>query len=296
MTNIYELSEKIFFYQGGNQALKALGNVDTIFNRIISIGDVHGCLESLIFLLDNIKPTKKDLIVFLGDYVDRGPNSPGVIEYLLDLKEKYQCVFLRGNHDSMMLNYLRVAGIFGEYWTDPRNGGNTTLAQYKVSSVEAKYANRNVKVNYTLERIVKNKIPTSHVEFLRNTLLFFEMDHAFYSHAGFDLTSLERYDDQNEEAYTWTREDFIGVRYTYTPPKLVKHVVHGHTINSHDFLPYYLVDCKQINLDSGCYKKGTLSALIVDPKKNINESMFAVSNVEETKFMLENIQSPRYAK
>jgi len=272
--------------------IKALNDADKNFDRIISVGDVHGCLDSLSFLVDNLKLTEKDLIIFVGDYVDRGPNAPGTIEYLMDLNEKQSCVFIRGNHDSMMLSWLGFYGMYGRYWLDECNGGQTTLKQYKVSSIESKYASREIEPN-EIKELVKAKISPSHVEFLMNTLMFFEMDHAFYSHAGFETNYWLPYDNQGEEQYTWTREGFLGRGHT---KKLQKHVVHGHTINRPDYRPYYVEQHKQINLDSGCFKSGNLSALIVYPAmNNMNESIFVVSNVENKTFELERADG-KYCK
>lgn len=278
--------------QGNGKLLgvKALNNADKNFDRIISIGDVHGCFDSLTFLIDNLKLTKKDLVIFVGDYVDRGPDAPSTIEYLLDLNEKHSCVFMRGNHDSMMLSWLGFGGMYGRYWLDECNGGQTTLRQYKVSKIETKYAARNISPN-DVRALVREKIPAAHVEFLQKGLMFFEMDHAFYSHAGFESNFYTPYDSQTEEAYTWTREGFIGRGHTKALKKIV---VHGHTINRPDFKPYFVKQHKQINLDSGCFRSGTLSSLIVNPK-NENDWYFAVSNVENKFFELEPLDG-KYCK
>jgi len=264
--------------------VKALNGADKQFERVISVGDIHGCLDSLVFLIDNLKLTDKDLIIFLGDYVDRGPKSPGTIEYLLDLDKSKSCIFLRGNHDSMMLSFLGSGGIFGRYYTDSCNGGKTTLDQYKVSSIQTKYAGRETEPNHIRDYILEHKIPFSHMEFLKNTLMYFEMDHAFYSHAGFESNLYAPYDSQTEEAYTWTREGFLGRSHAKA---LKKHVMHGHTINRPDYVPYYIEQHKQINLDSGCFLHGTLSAFISYPSKEIKDGYFAVSNVENKTFELE---------
>ncbi len=71
--------------------------------RTLAIGDIHGCLNALTNLLDFIAPAPDDQLVTLGDYVDRGPNSRGVLEMLIDLHAKGRLVALRGNHEEMML-------------------------------------------------------------------------------------------------------------------------------------------------------------------------------------------------
>ena len=74
---------------------------------LIAIGDIHGHLEKLVDLMNQVKPTAADQLVFLGDYIDRGPDSKGVIDYLMSLQRQYpETVFIRGNHDQLMLDAL----------------------------------------------------------------------------------------------------------------------------------------------------------------------------------------------
>ena len=69
----------------------------------IAIGDIHGCLTALETMLDLVKPSQDDLVVTLGDYVDRGPDSKGVIDRLLEFKETHNLVHLMGNHEIQMI-------------------------------------------------------------------------------------------------------------------------------------------------------------------------------------------------
>ena len=71
--------------------------------RILAIGDIHGCLTALDTLLGFVQPTPDDQLIFLGDYIDRGPDSKGVLDRLIELKQTRQIVCLRGNHEVMML-------------------------------------------------------------------------------------------------------------------------------------------------------------------------------------------------
>ena len=75
----------------------------------IAIGDIHGCLASLRTMLDVIQPTPDDLIVTLGDYVDRGPDSKGVIDDLLSLKKTHNFIHLMGNHEIQMIRALETS-------------------------------------------------------------------------------------------------------------------------------------------------------------------------------------------
>lgn len=255
--------------------IKLLDDLDKQYDRIISIGDIHGKADSLFFLIQTLKITDRDFLIFLGDYTDRGTDSFTVIEYLITLKKTYNCIFIRGNHDSMFLDFFKLGGSpgTGQYWL--RNGGDTTLEDYKATSTQIKYSNRNIKTNYTRDQIL-SMIPKAHIEFLKDTAYFIEFDHAFYSHAGFEVNKLIKYDEQNEDCYNWTRENFIAKD---SFEMINKHVVHGHTINRVNFRPYYLPEFKQINLDSGCFISNVLSSLVVHP--NSKEMYFVITNQKE---------------
>src|SRR5262245_1211953 len=95
--------------------------------RTIAIGDIHGCSTLLNRLLEAIQPASDDTLIFLGDYVDRGPDSRGVLDRLLQLKESRQCVFLGGNHELMM---MRARESRGEMKTWLQYGGAQTLGSY----------------------------------------------------------------------------------------------------------------------------------------------------------------------
>ena len=87
------------------------------------VGDIHGCPDELACLLEALPLEPADRLVFLGDYIDRGPDSKGVISYLIEWqrKGKQEIVFLKGNHEDMFLSYLGLAGRYGEMFLF--NGG-----------------------------------------------------------------------------------------------------------------------------------------------------------------------------
>ena len=80
---------------------------DSMPSRTIAIGDIHGCSRALAALLTTIKPTRNDVIVTLGDYIDRGPDSRGVIEQLVALEGQCTVIPLLGNHDEMLLHLMQ---------------------------------------------------------------------------------------------------------------------------------------------------------------------------------------------
>ena len=93
---------------------------------LIAIGDIHGCSRTLKVLLEALSLGAEDHLVFLGDYVDRGPDTRGVIHQLIALSKRVRCTFLRGNHEQAMLDWL--SGEEGTYWL--HYGGEETLQSY----------------------------------------------------------------------------------------------------------------------------------------------------------------------
>ncbi len=132
--------------------------------RVIAIGDVHGCAEALRGLLVSIELRADDTIVMLGDCIDRGPDSRGVIETLLDLREKCRLVPIFGNHEELMLNYLDQRPQPDD-WLEC--GGAATLESYALQ-------------NGTWE------IPDSHLDFIRGWVDWFESDQHFFVHGSYD--------------------------------------------------------------------------------------------------------------
>ncbi len=131
--------------------------------RLIAIGDIHGYAEALRGLLSLIAPTAEDLIVTLGDYCDRGPDTKGVLECLQELAHQCQLVTILGNHDQMMLEIAGGLNELLEDWLD--FGGRETLESYGVSHPA--------------------EIPPAHLEFLGRCSLYFETDNFFFVHANY---------------------------------------------------------------------------------------------------------------
>ncbi|EAQ81480.1 metallophosphoesterase family protein [Blastopirellula marina] len=130
-------------------------------SRIFAIGDVHGCRDALAGLLEWIASEPADQIVMLGDYVDRGPDSAGVIDLLLDWSTRRQMIFLRGNHEVMMLN-SRTSDEQLHFWREC--GGAETLESYGGSL---------------------DKVPPRHWDFLSATLPYYETEKFFFVHANY---------------------------------------------------------------------------------------------------------------
>jgi serine/threonine protein phosphatase 1 len=207
-------------------------------NRIFAIGDVHGCAVELEALLRKLQVRKDDLVVFLGDYVDRGSESRRVVDIILELSTHCDVIALKGNHEAMLLDFLERpespgAGLF------VLNGGASTLANYEGPGGSFEF-------------------PNEHINFFRTLRLYYETDQYFFVHAGVPNQPLSLIDEVKDEmTMLWSRQPFLSSTY-----KWEKIVVHGHT-------PVDMVDVKanRINLDTGCVYDGKLTALELPARK-----------------------------
>ncbi len=170
---------------------------------LIAVGDIHGCAKTLDLLLDELDPSPDDHLLFVGDYIDRGPDSKGVIDRLLELREEVDCTFLRGNHESLMLGYLD-SGAFNLWRV---NGGIATLQSYMQNAQDF-------------------DIPETHAEFVRNTKMYHETDDFVFVHAGLkaDRSVQENLEDGDEETFLWERGHLQANDFAWE-----KTVVCGHT-------------------------------------------------------------------
>ncbi|MES3630597.1 MAG: metallophosphoesterase family protein [Longimonas sp.] len=216
---------------------------------LIAIGDIHGCAASLDALLNEIEPTEDDHLLFVGDYIDRGPGSRAVIDRLLELKEVHECTFLRGNHEALMLDYLD-AGAFN-LWRI--NGGITTMQSY---------------LSEDGSEVV---IPEEHEAFVRNTKLYYETDDFFFVHAGLkaDLTIKENIDQFGEEVFLWERAHLDADSFAWEKPVVCGHTPHAEPINRD----------KLLMIDTGCVyheqpDMGTLTAVRL-PERSFIEVSYA---------------------
>lgn len=207
--------------------------------RTFVIGDIHGCLDEVNRLLDHLDPTAADTLVFLGDYVDRGRQSRGVIERLIRLRaEGAHTVFLKGNHEDMFLGYLGEGrGHHGDMFL--HNGGEATLRSY---GVDAPSVAR-----------VRAAVPPAHVEFLQSLVLEYRHGHFLCTHAGVDPR--RPLESQREEDLLWIRDEFL-----FKPHPFPCTVVFGHTPQRDVLvdLPY------KIGIDTGLVYHNKLTCLELD--------------------------------
>ena len=158
--------------------------------RLLAIGDIHGCLDQLKALMEQVMPTSGDKVIFLGDYVDRGPASAGVIDYLIEFGTDFPATFfLRGNHEQMFADYLDGH--------DPAmflmNGGLKTLDSYQDSG--------------------QWPMPSAHHTFLQTLSNYHETEDYIFVHAGLrpDIPLSEQ--DIND--LLWIRREFISSNYDW---------------------------------------------------------------------------------
>lgn len=190
--------------------------------RIIAIGDIHGCCKTFERLLfDSLKIQKSDQVYCIGDYIDRGKDSKGVIDLILQLREATYNIFtLRGNHEQMLLDCLIDEAALG-IWI--RNGGAETIRSFGIGSLE--------------------NLSKKYWSFFKDTKLFFDTEKYIFVHAGLNFYRPDIFEDK--EAMLWIR-DFSAQQ----PSLGNKILIHGHTPKSLKFILKQKGNC--INIDGGC--------------------------------------------
>ena len=220
--------------------------------RVYAIGDIHGRLDLLqavegLVLEDAAgAPERRKVVVYLGDYVDRGPESRGVIEHLVAAPlDGFEAVHLIGNHESMMLAFLEdPSGGPGWMW----NGGDATLASYGVAAPNI-WTGRDRLAAARDE--LKRALPPGHRDFLDALALSHREGGYLFVHAG--IRPGIALDQQDPTDLMWIREEFLGSAADHG----VK-VVHGHTIAER---PVMLDN--RIGIDTGAYLTGRLTCLML---------------------------------
>lgn len=184
---------------------------------LYAVGDIHGELAKLVALLERLELQPEDRLVFLGDYVDRGPDSAGVVDRLLELSLHQECVFLLGNHESMLLDFLGYRGP-GYFGGDAflMNGGDRTLASYGYFKAR----------DPTPEGF---QLPSDHETFYCNLKAYHAEGDYVFVHAGLGEKALQSGDP--EFALRRSRyEDLLWNRTTSDRPhRLGVTIVYGHT-------------------------------------------------------------------
>jgi serine/threonine protein phosphatase 1 len=218
--------------------------------RIYAVGDIHGradLLSELFMRIDDdlkARPTIDSVQVFLGDYIDRGPNSRQVIELLI-ARRRRNALFLKGNHEDCALRFLSDPTVLAAWQSI---GGVHTLLSYGVMPTRGDDPESQHQVSTALRRAM----PDSHRRFLEGLVLSFACGNFFFVHAGARPgIPLQR---QSQRDLLWIRDDFLLHEEDFGMV-----VVHGHT-------PTYKPDIRsnRINIDTGAYATGRLTCLVLE--------------------------------
>ena len=220
-------------------------------HRRIVIGDVHGHYQGLMQLLEAIAPTADDKIYFLGDLIDRGPQSSQVVDFVKE--NSYPC--LLGNHEHMLIKILTdknasTPSVQGWLYS----GGQATLASYK-----------------------NGKIPQEHLEWFQSLPLYLDLGDIFLVHAGIDPA--KTIEEQKAEQFCWIRDKFHSIQKPYFSDKVI---IVGHTITFTfpGIAPGKIArGAGWLDLDTGAYhpRSGWLTAFDVTNRLCYQANMFKPS-------------------
>ncbi len=221
--------------------------------RTFVIGDIHGAFKALEQLLDRLDPRRDDSFIFLGDYVDGWSESREVIEYLLNLENSYECVFIKGNHDCWCEDWLSGKGS-SQAWI--QHGGISTTLSYGRQGPRDK---------------------KKHLDFFQRLLPYYEQDkQRLFMHAGFTAMSGPKYEAFSETFY-WDRtlwelalalDDRIP-RYSLSYPQrllMYEEMYIGHTPTTNFEIDIPMHKANVYNMDTGAGFSGKLTAMDVESK------------------------------
>lgn len=222
-------------------------------SRVYAVGDIHGRADLVAQLHDMIRddacidPVERNVVVYLGDYVDRGHDSRKVIDLILDHPLKnFETVHLVGNHEDIMLVFLEDASV-GSSWF--LNGGDATLFSYGVG--QPQISDRGERLELLQQRLAE-RLPDRHLAFLRSLKLYHIEGDYLFVHAG--IRPGRDIEKQDREDLLWIREEFLRSDSDHG-----KCVVHGHTISTQ-------VEMRdnRIGIDTGAYFTGKLTCLVLE--------------------------------
>ncbi|GGD21086.1 metallophosphoesterase family protein [Hyunsoonleella pacifica] len=222
--------------------------------RTFAIGDIHGGLKALIELLNTLKLKEEDNLIFMGDYVDGWSESAQVIQFLIELSNTFNCVFIKGNHDVWAEEWLRNGDVNPTWYM---HGGKETMESYEGFSDEEK---------------------RKHLEFFKNLSMYhLDADNRLFLHAGFtSMHGVEKevfqttlYFDRTLWEMALTMDKRIEKNSELYPKRLkhYKEIYIGHTptINYKRYEPMNAINVW--NIDTGAAFFGKLSAINIDTKE-----------------------------
>jgi serine/threonine protein phosphatase 1 len=221
--------------------------------RLYAVGDIHGCVDLLRQLSQLIhedayrRQAARNVVVYLGDFIDRGPDSRGVIDLLLNEPlPGFESHHLKGNHEDIMLRFL-VDTSLGPSWL--AYGGRQTLQSY---GIDAPAADAPVSELQRAQRELGLRVPRTHLDFLRRLDLSHVEGDYFFAHAGVKPgVPLEQ---QRDEDMLWIRDEFLR-----SDASFGRIVVHGHSITQEPD-----VRRNRIGIDTGAFASNRLTALVAE--------------------------------
>ncbi len=205
------------------------------------IPDIHGCIHTLVSAIETfIDPGQADELYFLGDFINKGPDSKSVLDYVMTLEEKgYHVTAVRGNHEQLLLDALENRNAIPAFLS---KGGDTTLQSFGVNDV--------------------HRIPGKYINFIEGLDYFLELESFFIVHAGFNFTVADPLGDFMS---------MLTIRDYPVKPEMIgmKKIIHGHNATLlDDILEGILGENEHtINLDNGCVyagKEGVGNLIILD--------------------------------
>ena len=226
------------------------------------IPDIHGCSQTLMVLLENLlKVTKHDQLYFLGDYIDRGPDGKGVIDYLMKLqKEEYNVFFIKGNHEDMCVK---------AYEADQKKLflGGKHKEQKEWEAVGAKATLNSFGVKHPRE------IPKMYIDWMESCKPYFELEDYILVHAGMNFSAENPFEDT--KSMMWTRKFKVDFRKSHG-----KKIIHGHIPVDYSFMNLVIENNNVydfIALDNGVFVTdkpglGNLTAFNPDTKQIVAQS------------------------
>jgi len=221
--------------------------------RLYAIGDIHGCIEPLRRLHDIIRehaaaqPVARNAVIYLGDYVDRGPDSRAVIDLLRDNPlGGFECVYLKGNHEASLLQFLDDE-LHGPQWF--AYGGDATLRSYGVSAPHSATDWAGLE---RARREFAQRLPSEHRDFFSRLRLAHVEDDYMFVHAG--VRPEVPLQEQNSDDLLWIRDEFL-----FSDVEFGKIVVHGHSISEAPIVRH-----NRIGIDTGAFAGGPLTCLVLE--------------------------------
>ena len=223
--------------------------------RVYAIGDIHGhaaLLDRLMAMILEDCKTWHDqggrcLLICLGDYVDRGPDSRGVVERLRQTPSFLEAVHLIGNHDQVLLDFLDDASVY-PFWLE--FGGGATLLSYDVAPAKSNEPEAIAKTQSAL----RSAIPEEHLQFFHGLKTSFRIGGYYFVHAG--VRPGVALEDQTPSDQLWIRREFLSSRADFGAV-----IVHGHTPSAEP-----VIRDNRIGIDTGAYVTGKLTALVLEAK------------------------------